>query len=82
MTRGGRKKVFMLILMLVGNSLEIGCKMKIVFLVRKMRELKKKITCYLRGKVGFQFMSGLFSGVIGIKSSQYTTYFRLGPISG
>ena len=31
MTRGGRKKVFMLILMLVGNSLEIGWMTKIVF---------------------------------------------------
>ena len=75
MTRGGRKKVFMLILMLVGNSLEIGCKMKIGFMVRKIRELKK-ITGYLRGKVGFQFISGLFLGVIGIKSSQYASYFR------
>ena len=43
MTRGGRKKVFMLILMLLGNSLEIGCKMKIGFLVRKIREFKKKL---------------------------------------
>ena len=74
--------MFMLILMLVGNSLEIGCKMKIGFLVRQIREFEKKITVYLSGKVGFQFMSGLFSGVIGIKSSQYTTYFHLGPISG
>ena len=31
MTRGRRKKVFTLILMLVGNCLERGCKMKIVF---------------------------------------------------
>ena len=31
MTRGGRKKVFMLILMLVGNNLEIGCQMKFGF---------------------------------------------------
>ena len=31
MTRGGRKKVFMLILMLVGYSLEIGYNMKIGF---------------------------------------------------
>ena len=43
MTRGGRKKVFMLILMLVGNSLEIGCKMKIGFLVRRIREFEKKL---------------------------------------
>ena len=43
MTRGGRKKVFMLILMLVGNSLEIGCKMKIGFLVRRIRKFKKKL---------------------------------------
>ena len=67
MTRGGRKKVYMLILMLVGNSLEIGCKMKIGFLVRKSREFEKKVLGYLREKVGFQFISGLFSGVIGIK---------------
>ena len=67
MTRGGRKKVFTLILMLVGNSLEIGCKMKIGFLVRRIREFEKKITGFLRGKVGFQFISGLLLGVIGIK---------------
>ena len=48
MTRGGRKKVFMLILMLVGNSLEIGCKMKLGFLVRKIKKIQKKITGYLR----------------------------------
>ena len=74
--------MFMRILMLVGNSLEIGCKMKVGFLVRQIREFEKKITGYLREKVGFQFISGLFLGVIGIKLSQYTTYFRLGPISG
>ena len=74
--------MFMLILMLVGNSLEIGCKMKIGFLVRRIREFEKKVTGYLREKVGFQFISGLFSGVIGITLSQYTTYFRLGPITG
>ena len=34
--------MFMLILMLVGNSLEIGCKMKIGFLVRRIREFEKK----------------------------------------
>ena len=43
MTRGGGKKVFMLILMLVGNSLEIGCMMKIGFLVRRIREFEKKL---------------------------------------
>ena len=43
MTRGRRKKVFTLILMLVGNSLEIGCKMKIGFLVRRIREFEKKL---------------------------------------
>ena len=50
MTRGRRKKVFTLILMLVGNSLEIGCKMKIGFLVRRMREFKKRL---FKGKSGF-----------------------------
>ena len=43
MTRGRRKKVFTLILMLVGNSLEIGCKMKIGFSVRQIREFEKKL---------------------------------------
>ena len=35
--------MFMLILMLVGNSLEIGCKMKIGFFVREIREFEKKL---------------------------------------
>ena len=43
MTRGRRKKMFTLILILVGNSLEIGCKMKIGFLVRRIREFEKKL---------------------------------------
>ena len=52
MTRGGRKKVFMLILMLVGNNLEIGCKMKIGFLVRRIREFEKNYRLF-KGKSGF-----------------------------
>ena len=44
--------MFTLILMLVGNSLEIGCKMKIGFLVRRMRELKKNYRLF-KGKSGF-----------------------------
>ena len=43
MTRGGRKKVFMLILMLVGNSLEIGCKMKIGFFGEENERIKKNL---------------------------------------
>ena len=39
MTRGGRKKVFMLILILVGNSLEIGWMTKIVFLGGKLEKI-------------------------------------------
>ena len=52
-TRGGRKKVLMFILMLDGNSLEIGCKMRIGFLGGEFGNLRKKVTCYFWGKSMF-----------------------------
>ena len=70
----------MLIYMLVGNSLEIGCMTKTRFLGGDLEKIDKKITGYFREKVGFQFISGLFPGLIGVKWSQYATYLHLGPI--
>ena len=58
MTRGRRKKVFMLILMLVGNSPEIGCKMKTGF---SGGETEKKLKEFqvLSGK---KWVFGLYLG--------------------
>ena len=53
LTGGWWKKIFALILMLVGNSLEIGCKMKVGFLVRRIREFRKKNYRLFKGKSGF-----------------------------
>ena len=70
----------MLILTLVGNSPEIGGKMKTGFSGGEIEKKLKKIPGYFRGKVGFQVNSGLFPGVIRINWIQYATYFHLGPI--
>ena len=66
--------------MLVGNSPEIGGKMKTGFSRGEIEKKLKKIPGYFRKKVGFQVNSGLFPGVIGIIWIQYATYFHLGPI--
>ena len=80
LTRGGRKKIFVLILTLIGNSPEIGGKMKTGFSRGEIENFFKKIPGYFRKKVDFQVNSGLFPGVIGIIWIQYATYFHLDPI--
>ena len=80
LTRGGRKKIFVLILTLIGNSPEIGGKMKTGFSRGEIEKFFLKIPGYFRKKVDFQVNSGLFPGVIGIIWIQYATYFHLGPI--
>ena len=62
MTRGGRKKVFMFIFMLVGNSLEIGCKTKMRFLGGELEKFSIKIIGYFKKKVGFWLLSWFFQG--------------------
>ena len=72
--------MLMFILMLDGNSLEIGCKMRIGFLGGEFGNLRKKLPAISGGKVCFQVISGMFLGIIGLKWSQYAIYFHLGPI--
>ena len=63
--------------MLIGNSPDIGGKMKNGF---SGGEIEKKFQVISIKKVGSQVNSGLFPGVIGIIWIQYATYFHLGPI--
>ena len=67
----------MLTLTLIGNSPNIGGKMKNGF---SGGEIEKKFQVISIKKVGSQVNSGLFPGVIGIIWIQYATYFHLGPI--
>ena len=72
----------MLIFSLVGNSLEIGCMTKIGVLGGEF-EKSFQILQFISGKkLSFQVKSRLYLGLIGVKWSQYATYFHLGPIQG
>ena len=59
-TRGGRKKVLMFILMLDGNSLEIGCKMRIGFSGGEFGNLRKKLPAISGGKYVSRLYLGCF----------------------
>ena len=52
----------MFIFMLVGNSLEIGCKTKMRFLGGELEKFSIKIKGYFNKKVGFWLLSWFFQG--------------------
>ena len=82
MTRGGRKKVLMINLMLAGNSLEIGCKIKIGFLGGEFWLLRKvyfSLTDYFRGKSEFPGCIWAVYGSYRDKMEPICHPFPIGP---